>query len=94
MKLKEYIDRFPEYDIQHFVRNMGVARATLWKAIQGKRMDLEVAVKIQKGTAGIVSCEDLLGLNQEDNHPDEKRNQQQQQDSATSNAPIGSDNAK
>lgn len=61
MKLKDYIDRFPEFDLLHFSRNLGVARATLWKAIQGKKMDIEVALKIQNGTAGIVTCDDLVG---------------------------------
>jgi sulfatase maturation enzyme AslB (radical SAM superfamily) len=88
MKLKEYINRFPEYDIQDFVKGLGVARATLWKAIEGKRMDLEVAVKIQKGTAGLVRCEDLLGSDHEDNKLKDENNKQQQQNQAASDAPV------
>jgi len=88
MRLKEYVNRFPEYDIQHFVKELGIARATLWKAMEGKRMDLEVAVKIQKGTAGIVRCEDLLGSDQHNDHADDKNNKQQQQNQTDGNAPI------
>lgn len=88
MKLKEYIDRFPEYDLQHFVRELGIARATLWKAIQGKKMDAEVIVKIRRGTSGIVRDEDLCGLDKNNDQANNENNKQQQQNQTTSNTPI------
>jgi hypothetical protein len=88
MKLKEYIDRFPEYDLQHFVKELGVSRVTLWKAIQGKKMDLSIAIKIKNGTSGIVRCEDLAGSDHEDDKPNNENNKQQQQNQAPSDAPV------
>ena len=88
MKLKEYVSRFPEIDVSEIARGLGISRVTLWHAIQGKKMDLSIALKIQHGTGGIVKCEDLNGSEKGYHKANAERKKQQQQNDSPANAPI------
>ncbi len=91
MKLQAYIERFPEIDLQDFAKGLGISRKTLWNALEGQNVNLEIAVKIQTGTAGIVRCEDLL--KEKNQNAQHKKEKQQQQNHASLDTPLGTSNA-
>jgi plasmid maintenance system antidote protein VapI len=59
MKLREYIDKYG-INISAFARKIGVSRGTLTRILAGKPLTLEVALKIEKGTEGKVTCQELM----------------------------------
>jgi len=59
MKLREYIDNYG-INISAFARKIGVSRGTLTRVLAGKALTLEIALKIEKGTEGKVTCQDLM----------------------------------
>lgn len=66
MKLREYFDKYG-IKIRVFAERIGVSRNTITRALAGKPLSLEVAMKIEKGTEKKVKCQDLLGNNDGEN---------------------------
>lgn len=60
MKLREYLDKYG-IKIGAFAKRIGVSRNTITRALAGKSLSLDVAMKIEKGTEKKVKCQDLLG---------------------------------
>ncbi len=59
MKLREYFDKYG-IKISAFADRIGVSRNTITRALAGKPISLEVAMKIEKGTEKKVKCQELL----------------------------------
>lgn len=59
MKLKKYFDT-TGITISFFANKIGVDRKTIHNALNGNPISLTVALKIEKGTEGKVTIEDLI----------------------------------
>lgn len=62
MNFREYIDHYG-INISAFARKIGVSRGTLTRILAGKPLTLEIAMKIERGTEGKVTCQELMGSN-------------------------------
>lgn len=77
---------------QEFAEKIGIHRQTIVNLMAGKDVMLSVACKIEDATLGVVKCRELH-LDEVDHKEKNRRNKQQQQDHAGTDAPIGLENA-
>ncbi len=86
MKLREFLEN-NKIKGEVFAKHVGITHRTLMYALAGKDVKLATAMKIEKATCGAVTCYDMY-LEELDDHTQNKSKKQQQQNDASSNAPI------
>ena len=97
MKLREFLEILKhESDFNqkkgqvYFAKKIGISHRTLMNVLNQKNIQLETALLIQKGTAGLVRCEELLDV---DNYKaNKKKNKQQQQNQGSLDTGILTNN--
>jgi DNA-binding transcriptional regulator YdaS (Cro superfamily) len=59
MQLKTYLEKLGETQL-NFCKRAGISHRTLLNILNRKDIMLSIAIKIEKGTGGIVTCRELI----------------------------------
>jgi|GEM_PF-3351668 plasmid maintenance system antidote protein VapI len=91
MKLRDYLEA-TKVRQEVFSKHIGITHRTLVNVLQGKTISLRTAMRIEKGTCGAVTCEEL-DLEAENQHANQKKNKTTQQNQTPLQTPISTNNA-